>query len=483
MTPWVIAVVWVACGGGESTKDSAEVSPSPTTTTSSPTTPPTTPPTETGDPCVGPERCLDGVDDDCDGSLACSLASADHRIGGTTPGDLLGSAVAGVGDVDGDGFGDMLLGAHGSDDFAGAVGLFLGPVGKRQGLAEADRLFVGNVDSSMGLAVSGAGDVDGDGLADLVLGAPSEGDYEGSVTLVTATAETRVVGAPGDLLGKAMSPLGDIDGDGLADLLVAGQGMAEDAGAAVVMTGPSPSLESAVVIAGEAAGDLVGDKCSVGSVDANGDGVPDVVIGARGHDGGGDGAGALFLVLGPPGSSTVATADARWLGEAAGDEVGLCVTGAGDLDGDGYGDFVAGSKLHDAARGAAYVVRGPGLGEHSLADADARLLGAAEGATAGGCVASAGDVDGDGLADLLVGSSGYGEGGVAYLVSRPSGTRNLGDQDRPMVAVGEAVRGGNYLGASDVDGDGVPDLIVSAYHEADQAGAVYVVGGAAARSR
>ena len=120
------------------------------------------------------------------------------------------------------------------------------------------------------------------------------------------------------------------------------------------------------------------------------------------------------------GVTDLAGAAALLVGEAADDAAGSSVAGAGDVDGDGLADVLVGARDNDAggtSAGAAYLLYGPLSGQVGLASADARLLGEGSLARAGAAVAGAGDVDGDGAPDLLVGAPGQGDAaGAAYLV-------------------------------------------------------------------
>ena len=117
----------------------------------------------------------------------------------------------------------------------------------------------------------------------------------------------------------------------------------------------------------------------------------------------------------------MSSADARLAGEAAGDLAGDSVSGAGDVNGDGFADLIIGAQrayVVEDQSGAAYVVLGgPAVGDMSLADADARFAGVAGGDAAGNAVGGGGDINGDGFSDLLIGAPNAGKDtGAAYLI-------------------------------------------------------------------
>src|SRR5262249_28472230 len=158
----------------------------------------------------------------------------------------------------------------------------------------------------------------------------------------------------------------------------------------------------------------------------------------------------------------------RLYGKAAGDEVGYSVAGPGDVDGDGQADLLLGAPYSDAGSvdgGAAYLLLGPVRSGLDLKDATALLVAEAAGDLAGQSVAGAGDVDGDGLADLLVGAYGNDAGGTdagtTYLLSGPVGGEvDLGDATARMLGeVAGDKAGFAVAGAGDVDGDGLDDVL------------------------
>ena len=446
-----------------------------------------------GDADVSPgaeEVCDDGVDNDCDGATD----------------DV---------DADGDGVDDVLVSASYDDteaSNAGAVYLVLGPVRGTDSLADADAVLTGaDADDQAGKSMAGGSDLDGDGALDVVVGAWGQdigGLNAGAVYLVLGPvsadlslerADSHLVGdAAGDSAGRAVACVGDTDDDGYGEVAIGAylqDGAATNAGVVYLVGGDVAGdflLEALDrTITGDAANDYLGEAVA-GPGDIDGDGLTDVLVGARRSDFAGTDAGAAGLVFGPINDPvTLSDADALLIGEVAGDGAGLAVAGAGDTDGDGYLDLLVGAPYQDTAAanaGAAYLVRGPVLGALGLYNADVALYGEVSGDQAGTTVSGAGDVDDDGVADVLVGAADGGAAGTAsgtaYLalgggvLAGLDGTLDLADVDAAIegIAAGDAA-GSSRAGPGDVDGDGVDDLLVGAQRVDGYAGAAYLLSG------
>ncbi len=448
-----------------------------------------------GDPTVRSginEICGDLIDNDCDGVVdACEVTGV---LVGAAGGDTLGGALAAAGDRNGDGRSDWLVGADREDTNgagAGAVYVMLGAV---SGEADVSTQAVGvlrgeALGDHAGIAVAGPGDVDGDGIADLLIGAYDTdhgGAGAGSAYVVSgpvsgesdlSAAIARLDGeAAGDQAGYAVAGPGDVDGDGFADILV-GAFENDDNGAASgavylfegPVTGNYRLWAADARILGELAGDQAGWVVD-GAGDVDGDGLDDLLIGAPYEHADGVYTGAAYLVLGAPrGTFDLTEADAKLKGSTAGDLAGYAVSGGGDVDGDGYDDLVVAapeSDLGGSASGAVYVVLGPVSASAELSSAQIVLVGENTDDQAGAAVDLAPDVDGDGLHDLIVGArlddSEASDAGAAYIVrGLTTGTLDLGAQAGKVrgAAIDDAA-GAAVAGLGDVNGDSFGDVAV-----------------------
>jgi hypothetical protein len=338
--------------------------------------------------------------------------------------------------------------------------------------------------------LGGLGDVDGDGLDDFLIGAPENdvaGTNSGAVYLVLGAAtpaggnlSTSSVRYKGEeafsYAGLAVALAGDLDGDGLDDLVVGGHyddGKKTNMGAAWLIWGRGKlaggSLASADVKLVGALDDAAGHAVA-GAGDMNADGYADLVIGAPASTVGGHDAGAIYLVFGGPGlaSSSLSSAGVKYVCTYCEDYLaGDTVAGAGDVNGDGFADVLVGVPDDDSVRqgGAESLILGAAsFAGGSLADVGVEFYGS-EADMSGSSMAGVGDANGDGWGDMLIGAPMHDVEGAAYLVpggSEPAGGR-LGSTGAVFGTPGERTSAGQSVSiAGDVNGDGMPDFLVGA---------------------
>lgn len=370
-------------------------------------------------------------------------------------------------------------------------------------LADSSVIFTGGERGARtGRAVSGAGDIDGDGLADLLIGSDRaagtagaewggqaslfrSGDLPSSGEFNTGDAHTRWLGAEtGDLLGHTLGPAGDLNADGVDDLVIAGYHAADDG----ILQGRVYAIDGANLSAGT--GSINGANWTIGGSrdseimghgldtagDADGDGHSDLVMGAC--CGAPAGRGRVWIVSGHLMSGTrldLETHTPRWDGESDDDQAGFKVSHLGDVDGDGLHDVAVGARLNGQGAengGKVYVLTGAsmvGVELGSLADADAAIVGTSIGGELGYDLGPMGDLDDDGLDELLVGAhqserSAVRAGeGLVFLGSQLGGTHNDTDAHiRIVTNQANHLLGVSIEGDMDLDGDGKPDLAVGA---------------------
>jgi hypothetical protein len=392
---------------------------------------------------------------------------------GAPDGALLGHSVAGAGDVNGDGYADVLVGApfmsvYADDGDDGSAYVYLG---SQVGL-ESTASWAEDFDtalSNFGEAVSAAGDVDGDGYGDVIVGASNYDNgalinagavyvYRGSAAGVDATPAAELVfdELQGDF-GYSVSTAGDVDADGFGDVVVGAPGYGStDEGSAFLYFGSAAGLETVAGLqlgADEEHSDFGVSVSTAGDVD--GDGFGDVIIGALSFPYVHGGKVSLFH-----GSASGLDVIPRWTmeSEQLRAEFGTSVSSAGDVNGDGFGDVVIGAEDWDSAafeeEGKAEVFLGSAAG---LEGAPAFTFGVGQSSAASGrSVSSAGDVDGDGYDDVVVGAPEYDdgesdEGGAFVYLGRCSD--HASDVDGDGVGDGcDACTGDDASGDGDVDG-------------------------------
>ena len=451
-------------------------------------------------------------------------------INGIAANDRSGLSVSSAGDVNGDGFDDVIIGAFGADpngiSYAGQSYVVFG---SNSGFAEGLNLSTLNGSNgfaingiaaydSSGSSVSSAGDVNGDGFDDLIIGAfgadPNGIDRAGQSYVVFGSNSGFAEGlnlstlngsngfaingiAANDLSGRLVSSAGDVNGDGFDDLIIGTFGAVPNgisfAGQSYVVFGSNSGFAEGLnlwtldgrngfAINGIAAGDTSGYSVSSAG-DVNGDGIDDLIIGAIGADPNGiRDAGQSYVVFGSN-SGFSASLNLSALngsngfainGIAAYDESGNSVSSAGDVNGDGFDDLIIGARGADpngiTNAGQSYVVFGSnngfaeGLNLSTLNGSNGFAInGIGAGDQSGFSVSSAGDVNGDGFDDLIIGAWSADPNGISsgqsYVVfgqgTTPTNQPPVANSDSATTAQNTAVTlEASTLLANDTDADG-----------------------------
>jgi hypothetical protein len=403
------------------------------------------------------------------------------NVTGTTS-DQLGKKVGTAGDVNGDGVADVFVGEPGyATTFPFETGgRMLVYYGDRSVVpTSASWLKTGDVDSGLGQGGGCAGDVNGDGYGDFLAGAPLH-DERGNVN---SGRTALFYGAPdglddeastfglfvqgGSKTGNSLALNGDVDADGLHDLLVGMplyDGGQTDEGYACVYLGRGYGLFGFATrcFEGNQAGAQFGAKVQwLGDVDR--DGYDDLAVGAPDWDSTGTDRGAVFVWLGPessiPSPGTPQNADHVFYGGAAGANFGAAIAGGFDVDGDGFTDMA----VKDGGRITLFRGSPTGL----ALDPSWTFAPPGSSFAFGDTLVSAGDVNGDGFGDLLVGDHGFGvypeNGGAAWLFL--GGVDGLGAAPAWHVHDTQSLArfGYSMTTLGDVNGDGRSDFAVGAY--------------------
>ena len=466
-----------------------------------------------------------------------SLSMASLKFQGIDPGDWTGFSVAPAGDVNQDGYADILIGAPkaGVDDPISLVGegktyLFLGGPNREWpaspvNLASADASFIGcNKESRTGYQVYTAGDVNGDGYDDFLitggncvpnLGAQvflflGDKDISWGKDFLVSNADAFFYGESKILTSSLFAAsAGDVNGDGLDDFLIADyldDEVAENSGKVYLILGRAAAnwgqyfqLGNAEVAFLGVGADSQAGRTAIGAGDVNGDGLDDILIGARGK---------VYLILGREDTDywgknySLANVGTSFIPETTGDPLALNVefgrraAGVGDVNGDGFDDFLVGAPDNDQGgsdAGKSYLFLGKAnvdWGKNFPAEmADAAFIGELNLDRSGRRVSGAGDVNQDGLDDMLIAShtsrlGGIGSGTVYLVLGRTAAdwgrTFSLSRADR--IYIGEAeglLAGSDIAGVGDFNGDSLDDLLIGAYggEGSDSPGKAYLITG------
>ncbi|MCF2488243.1 FG-GAP-like repeat-containing protein [Dyadobacter sp. CY347] len=424
------------------------------------------------------------------------------KITGEKPGAWMGQAVAGAGDVNGDGYSDVIIGEPG---YSGKIneGAALVFPGSASGISSTS---ISNIrseqsNSHLGWSVSSAGDVNGDGFSDIITGAPfydspetNEGAafiYHGSAAgLNYISSATLQSNQNGSQMGYSVSSAGDVNGDGFADVIVGApyfdKGETNE-GAAFLYYGSATgiSVNGFVTIEGNQAEANFGFSVA-GAGDINGDGYADVLVGAPMFDDAQTNTGRIFVFHGSPGGLSQQAAATLTFNQL-GCRFGHASASAGDINGDGFSDIIVGAPGYDNIQneeGAAFIYYGSSSG---ITDNATIFESNKANAFMGGSVSGAGDLNGDGYSDVIAGAHFYNDGqvleGAAFIYYGSQSGADPQTSDILQVDEAQAALGVSVSCAGDVNGDGFSDVIVGADHYISNnlmQGAAFIFHGAAA---
>ena len=448
----------------------------------------------------GVDEDCDGEDAACLVNGDYSASDAFATIASTTASSSFSDDLTSAGDVDGDGQDDIFLMENSATSTAsnqGAGYLFLGPLSGAYKVTDADATVWGEDISDELNYTTFAGDLDGDGYDDLVAGGehadPLGYYYEGGLWVVygPVSGSMNVSAADAEIAGgiayrnmRVTHGLGDIDGDGQGDLAVStwGYGYSVADYATVfygALSGDETLLDADIIVQGEDSGDGVGEMD--GGEDIDGDGVADFVLGAPYNDAIASFSGALYVMYGPITDGKVTSQyDRRYTGDSASENFGSSVDLLPDLDGDGYADLIGSSGDEDYV---AVVYGGtlPSSGKIASAYDAVFTASAAVYTQPNDLPRDAGDLDGNGDHELIVSdrtltlTGTY--RGISGIFDAPSGSLAPDDADLRLTGDTDSDLLGRGRAAGDMDGDGLQDVMTGVLWDdagASNAGSVWL---------
>jgi len=404
-------------------------------------------------------------------------SAATTIVEGENPSDNFGRSVAIAGDVNGDGYDDAVVGAFNHNNSAGRAYIYLGTAA---GLSATPATVLDgeNADDDFGRRVNGAGDVNADGYDDVIIGAPYYGPYWkgrayvylGSATGLSTSPDTVFTTNSSWQIGSSVAGAGDVDDDGYDDVIVGATRASSHKGRAFVFHGSATGLSTTATttLYGEAFNNVFG-RSVAGPGDLDGDGYDDVIVGASGYD---SSRGRAYVFPGSA-SGVSSTALLTLTGPSPDSYFGYHLSGAGDVNGDGELDVVVAAIKYDSYRGRAYVFEGTASGLATTPSTT--ITGGDTGDKFGWFGPQGGDVNGDGYDDIAIGAPWVDSvDGRAWLYSgSASGVSAVATTELDDLVSSSAFGYATSL-AGDVDGDGLDDVVVGASSWSSQTGRAYL---------
>ncbi|MCF0073621.1 FG-GAP-like repeat-containing protein [Dyadobacter sp. CY261] len=391
-----------------------------------------------------------------------------------------GRSVANAGDVNGDGFSDIIVGAYEHNSGQANSGAAYIYYGSLQGINLNMVTKIENVVGSggLGFSVAGAGDVNGDGFDDVIIGDmsyfvswnPQKGLVEGAALIYYGSNQGLITNTPSILknsqtqssFGWTVSSAGDVNGDGYDDVLVGDPNYDKqfDEGAAYVYYGSGQGINTvaAITLEGDQQSEQFGGAVS-NAGDVNGDGFDDILVGAGFYSNNQSYSVAAFIFYGSgSGVSNNPTIIENKLPDTWN---GYSVSGAGDLNGDGFNDIAVGIPDNQAGDGGTFIYYGSSAGINI--NSSKTILKIGQPSYFGNSVSEAGDFNGDGYGDLLIGAVQYSQIGTAAFIYL--GSANGVNSQTPITFgnnIANSNMGESVAYAGDVNGDGYSDVLIGA---------------------
>jgi len=485
------------------------------------------------------------------GTTELDPATTGFLMTGHDSSNFFGISASSAGDIDNDGYEDMIVGADGKGlDHGLAYVIYGGPKSSMSDIdlssttldpATTGFLITGTGPKAhFGHSVSTAGDIDNDGYDDLIIGAYGKNTNSGVAyviyggprssmsnidlsitTLDPKTTGFTIIGPPYGYFGLSVGAAGDINNDGYGDIIVGARGKnLWKGGAYVIYGGPKSSMsnlnldihkldpaKTGFVISGNTESDQLGISVSAAG-DIDNDGYDDIIAGAGGKNGD---EGAAYVIYGGP-TSSMANIDLSKsvlnplntgfiiTGNKASDNFGSSVGKAGDINNDGYDDIIVGAQRKNSDEGAAYLIYGGPRSSMSNIDLNMTdlysvnkgfiITGNAMNDWFGDSVATVGDLNHDGYSDIIIGAFGTNsKTGTAYVVyggekssmsNIDLSTTDLYSENKGFTITGNAPGdgfGSSVSTAGDINHDGYDDIIIGAAWKSDNYGAAYVIYG------
>ncbi|NQV51361.1 MAG: FG-GAP repeat protein [Candidatus Marinimicrobia bacterium] len=393
----------------------------------------------------------------------------DITLSGEGFSDVFGKSISAAGDINNDGYDDIIIGAKNYDSDRGRAYIYFGATSMDD---NADVIMTGEItDNEFGISVCGAGDVNNDGYADVIVGATNYNSYTGRAYVYYGASEmdnTADVTMNGEgvyhRFGYTVSTAGDMNNDGFDDVIVG----AWHQEAYVFLGSTDMDNIPDMIIPGEGGDDDFGSALSVAG-DVNNDGYDDVVVGAHGYN---SNTGRAYVYFG--GLHLNSLPDVVMNGEAVDNFYGRSVAMAGDVNNDGFDDVIVGAHRYNTYTGRVYIYYGS-LVMDSIADVI--MTGTEEYENFGYSVAPVGDVNNDGYDDVIVGAFGFNNSsGRSYIFF--GGSNMNSSPDVIMSGVGGSFSrhkfGQSVSMAGDVNNDGYDDVLVAAPSYLEDKGRCYI---------